>query len=240
LVRKRLVHAIITTIGALDHDLARSWKPYYQGDFTLSDEELLRKGMHRLGNLLIPFESYGKLIEEKMRPFLKAIYQRGVRDIATYELCELMGKEIARQDSMLYWAAKKGVPIVVPGPLDGAVGSQLWLFQQVHHDFRLNLFKDQELLSELVFKARRTGGMIIGGGISKHHLLWWNQFRNGLDYAVQITSAVEWDGSLSGARLGEAVSWKKVATHAKKVDVWGDATIIFPIIVKAALERLGL
>ncbi len=38
----------------------------------------------------------------------------------------------------------------------------------------------------------------MGGGLSKHHTLWWNQYRGGLDYAVYITTASEWDGSLSG------------------------------------------
>ena len=48
----------------------------------------------------------------------------------------------------------------------------------------------------------------VGGGISKHHVIWWNQFREeaGMDSAVSITTAPEFDGSLSGARLREAVS----------------------------------
>ena len=41
---------------------------------------------------------------------------------------------------------------------------------------------------------------MVGGGISKHHVIWWNQYRDGLDSAVGITTAPEHDGSLSGAR----------------------------------------
>jgi deoxyhypusine synthase len=70
---------------------------------------------------------------------------------------------------------------------------------------------------------------MLGGGISKHHVIWWNQFKGGLDYAVYITTASQYDGSLSGARLTEAVSWGKVKEKAKYTTIDGDITIILPI-----------
>ena len=79
---------------------------------------------------------------------------------------------------------------------------------------------------------------MIGGGISKHHTIWWNQFRDGLDSAVYITTAVEHDGSLSGARVREAVSWGKVRKDARFVTVEGDATILLPVIMNAVADRL--
>ena len=93
-------------------------------------------------------------------------------------------------------------------------------------------------LADIVFGAKRTGALMIGGGISKHHTIWWNQFRGGLDYAVYITTAPEWDGSLSGARMREAVSWGKVKEKAKYVTVEGDATVLLPLIAGALIERL--
>lgn len=77
---------------------------------------------------------------------------------------------------------------------------------------------------------------MIGGGISKHHTIWWNQFRGGLDYAVYLTTANEFDGSLSGAQTREAISWGKLRTDARHVTVEGDATITLPLIVAAALH----
>ena len=72
---------------------------------------------------------------------------------------------------------------------------------------------------------------MIGGGISKHHTIWWNMFKDGLDYAVGITTAVEYDGSLSGARLKEAVSWGKIKEKARYITVEGDATVLLPLLV---------
>ena len=62
----------------------------------------------------------------------------------------------------------------------------------------------------------------------------------GLDYAVYISTAVEWDGSLSGARPREAVSWGKVGKDAKFVNVEGDATVLLPIVYAALNERLKI
>jgi deoxyhypusine synthase len=97
---------------------------------------------------------------------------------------------------------------------------------------------DEKQLSDLIWKAKRLGGLIIGGGISKHHLIWWAQFKEGLDYAVYLTTAQEWDGSLSGAKLKEAVSWGKIKEDAKKKTVQGDATVLLPLIVCALIDRL--
>jgi deoxyhypusine synthase len=235
IIEMRWVDIVITTCGTWDHDIARTFREYYKGDFYIDDLELRRRDMHRLGNILIPLESYGLVIEEKMRGLLEKLYNDGIKELSTYELSWHIGRTLD-ESSILYWAYKNEVPVVVPGPYDGAVGSQIWLFQQMHSDFRLNLYRDESLISEYVYNAKKTGGLIIGGGISKHHLLWWNQFRGGLDIAVQITTGVELDGSLTGARLSEAVTWGKVRQEGMEVSVWGEATIILPIIIKALLE----
>ena len=94
------------------------------------------------------------------------------------------------------------------------------------------------MLSEMTNDAKNTGAIIIGGGISKHHVIWWNQFRGGLDYCIYLTTAMEHDGSLSGAQIREAVSWGKVKSNAKKMTVEGDATISLPIIYAGLVDRL--
>jgi deoxyhypusine synthase len=55
-----------------------------------------------------------------------------------------------------------------------------------------------------------------------------------------LTTAFEYDGSLSGAQIREAVSWGKVKPEAKKVTVYGDATIILPILLAAVYESLNV
>jgi deoxyhypusine synthase len=227
----------ITTCGALDHDIARHFSQYKEGSFSMDDSELANQNIHRLGNILVPMDSYGPLIEEKMQSFLEEEYQNGVREMTTVEICKMIGKHLG-DDSFLFWANKNDISIVVPGIMDGAVGSQIWLFTQKHHDFKLNIMGDADLLSGLIFKAKKSGAFMIGGGISKHHTLWWNQYREGLDYAFYITTAQEFDGSLSGALVKEAISWGKVTQKAMQATLHAEVTTILPFIYAALISKL--
>jgi deoxyhypusine synthase len=241
LVRDGFVDAIITTCGTLDHDLARSYRPYYHGEWTLDDADLHRRHLYRLGNLVIPEANYGTIIERKMRPILDGLWTAGTRGLSTVELCRAIGASIpatAGGTSILRAAYERRVPVFVPGITDGAVGSQAWLYWQDHRGLFFDLFADEQQLSDLVFEAKRSGAIMLGGGISKHHTIWWNQFRDGLDAALYLTTAVEWDGSLSGARTREAISWGKVKPNARHTTVEGDITVLFPLMVGAARERL--
>ncbi len=238
LVKRKAVDAIVTTCGTLDHDLARLWRPYYHGSFDLDDRELGREGVNRLGNILIPNECYGEILEEKLQPILADLHKEKP-EWSTRDLVRGLGLAIAdeerAEESIVYWAAKNDIPIFVPGPTDGAVGGQIWMYWQQHKDFKLNLLEDEQHLMNLCMDAESLGAVIIGGGISKHHVIWWSQFRGGLDHAVYITTAQEWDGSLSGARLEEAISWGKVKEDARIVNVEGDATVLLPFMVAANL-----
>ncbi len=237
LVKRRLVDVVITTCGTIDHDIARCWKKYYKGSFVMNDAQLHDKNINRLGNVLVPNDSYGIILEQKMQTILQELWKEGVREVSSSQLCREIGNRICNETSILYWATKNNIPVYVPGIVDGAVGYQVWLFSQ-DHDFKLNLLKDSGELNDIVFTAKKSGALIIGGGISKHHTIWWNQFKDGLDYAVYVSTADEWDGSLSGARPREAVSWGKINAKAKRVMVEGDASLILPIMVSALLSRM--
>ena len=237
MIKNRWFNVAITTCGALDHDIARHFSHYKEGSFTMNDSDLADQNIHRLGNVLVPLESYGPLIEEKIQLFLEKEYQNGVKEMSSSDICKMIGKNLG-EDSFLYWAFKNNVDVIVPGIMDGAVGSQIWLFTQKHSDFRLNLTGDANLLSGFIFKAEKSGAFMIGGGISKHHTLWWNQYREGLDYAFYITTAQEFDGSLSGALVREAISWGKVTQKAKQATLHAEVTTILPFIYSALIKKL--
>jgi len=242
LLKQGYFDIIITTTGTLDHDLARLWKNYFHGTFMADDIELHKKGINRLGNVFIPNESYGIILEEKLQPFLEEIYEEKT-SWSTKELIWAMGehlidKQKKKEESIIYWAWKNKIPIYIPGIMDGAVGSQLWMYYQEHRKFNIDLLKDEQELADSVFSAEKSGALMIGGGISKHHTIWWNQFKDGLDYAVYITTAVEYDGSLSGAQTREAISWGKMKEKANHITIEGDATILLPLMIPAIIDQL--
>jgi len=237
MIKKKWFDVVITTCGALDHDIARHFSNYNQGSFTMDDVELTKQNIHRLGNVLVPMESYGPIIEEKMQSFLEEEYAKGTREMSTEDICRMIGSHLG-EDSFLYWAYKNDVKVVVPGIVDGAVGSQIWMFSQKHTDFKLNIIKDSDTLAGLIFKAKKSGALMLGGGISKHHTLWWNQYRSGLDFAVYITTAQEFDGSLSGALVREAISWGKVTQDAKQTTIHAELTTVLPFLYLGLLIML--
>jgi deoxyhypusine synthase len=234
MVKNKWFDILVTTCGTLDHDIARSFGKYYHGEFEADDIALRGRGIHRLGNIFVPRKVYGETIERKMSEWLDSLSSSGKTDLSTSELCREIGSRL-KSDSILYWAWRNEIPVVVPGITDGAVGYQVWQYSQ-NHKFRLDVLKDEQMLSDRVFEATRSGALILGGGISKHHVIWWNAFKEGLDYAVYITTAQEFDGSLSGARMREAISWGKVKKDALQVTVDSDVTLCLPLLYASILS----
>ena len=128
LVKRRLVDVIVTTCGTLDHDLARTYRKYSHGDFELDDIALGRQGLNRLGNVIVPNECYGEILEAKVLPWLSEIEEERAissdspwNGFGTVELCWAFGDRIEDEGSLLYWAAKHRIPIVIPGITDGSI-----------------------------------------------------------------------------------------------------------------------
>ena len=237
-LKREKFNVVVTTCGTLDHDIARTFRNYYHGSFELDDVELGEHGLNRLGNVIVPNASYGDIIEEVLTPMLQEIDEERRlinpenpwQGFGSVELCWAIGDRIEDESSLLHWAAKNRIPIIIPGIYDGSVGAQLFMHRQKMSDFNIDLLDDQQRLSDLVWTAESSHALMVGGGISKHHVIWWNQYREGLDSAVQITTAPEHDGSLSGARLREAISWGKIRAEAPQVVVEGDASVILPLL----------
>tara|TARA_Y100000996_G_scaffold395993_1_gene361694 strand:- start:1032 stop:2024 length:993 start_codon:yes stop_codon:yes gene_type:complete len=239
-LKRRAYNVVVTTCGTLDHDIARAFRDYFHGDFSLDDIALGREGLNRLGNVVIPNECYGEILEKVLLPWLSEIEdERKAKDstnpwrgFGSVELCWAIGDRIEDESSLLYWAAKNRIPMVIPGITDGSIGSQLFMHRQRSPDFMVDVLADEQILSDLIWTASESHGLMIGGGISKHHVIWWNQFRedSGMDSAVSITTAPEYDGSLSGARLKEAISWGKIRPEAEQIVVEGEASLILPLL----------
>ena len=89
-------------------------------------------------------------------------------------------------------------------------------------------------LEDIVLDAKETGAIILGGSLPKHHIMNANMMREGTKYTIYINTAMEGDGSDSGALPEEAKSWGKTAADADTVKVQCDATIAFPLLVAGA------
>ncbi len=237
MIKRNLFDVIITTGGAVDHDIARCFASYYHGTFGADDKELYNRGIHRLGNIFIPFDNYGLVIEKFVRKEVpRALDELGNR-FSLSELLNFLGGRLC-EGSLLRAAYESRIPMFSPGILDSSFGTALSLLSQ-EKDFYLDLIKDMLKLANLAFTMKKSGALVLGGGISKHHTIWWNQFKEGLDYVIYISTAVEWDGSLSGAREREAISWGKVSKEAERTFIPGEITALLPMMYVALLEKIN-
>ncbi len=239
LIRDGYVNAVVTNGANIVHDLVEAMgKRHMVGSVNANDAELFERGINRAYDIFIESEAFVEL-EGFVGGILDGLPEDKRTDIPIHGLLMEIGLKLEDEGSILYSAARKGVPIFSPGFLDSMLGIPLWMYSK-RSRLVLNPLRDFDLFSEMVYEAKKTGAIILGGGTPKHHTQYVNTLREGLDAAVQISSARVEDGSLSGAPLREAVSWGKLKGDRMGMTstIFGDVTIVFPLIVAAALEKI--
>ena len=241
LVKHKMVDVIVTTAGGIEEDIIKCFHPTYMGDFKYSGKDLRRKGINRIGNLLLPNKNYCEF-EDWFSPLISKMHDE--QDAASIEwakrivsgedvteseplppifvwtpskIIHRLGKEINNQESVLYWAAVNDVPVFCPALTDGSVGDMLFFHSFKRPGFVLDINEDIRRLNELAVRSHCTGQIVLGGGLVKHHVLNANLMRNGADYSVFINTGQEFDGSDSGASPDEAISWGKIRITANPV-----------------------
>lgn len=113
----------------------------------------------------------------------------------------------------------------------------IYVFSFKHPEFIVDLVQDIRAINSIAVSAKKSGVIILGGGLVKHHICNANLMRNGADFAVYINTAQEFDGSDAGARPDEAVSWGKIKADAKPVKIYADATLVFPLLVAQTFAK---
>lgn len=237
LVQHRMVDVLVTTAGGVEEDLIKCLAPTYKGDFSLPGAFLRSKGLNRIGNLLVPNDNYCKF-EDWINPILNQMLDEQTTKGVVWtpsKVVARLGKEINDESSYLYWAQKNEIPVYCPALTDGSLGDMLYCHSIRTPGLLIDIVQDIRAMNEEAVHAglRKTGMVILGGGLPKHHIYNANMMRNGADFAVIINTAQEFDGSDSGAQPDEAVSWGKIRGSAKSVKVHCDATIAFPLLVAA-------
>ncbi|XP_072752992.1 probable deoxyhypusine synthase isoform X2 [Anoplolepis gracilipes] len=239
LVQHKLVDCLVTTAGGVEEDFIKCLAPTYIGSFYLDDRQLREKGLNRTGNLLVPNDNYC-LFEDWVMPKLDEMLteqkEKGTLWTPSKMITKL-GEEINNEDSIYYWAAKNKIPVFSPALTDGSLGDMIFFHTFKNPGLVLDIASDGKRLNRIAMKAVNSGIIIVGGGVIKHHICNANLMRNGADYAVFINTSSEFDGSDSGARPEEAISWGKIRTTATPVKVCADATLVFPLLVGETFGR---
>jgi len=239
LVREGYVDAIVTNGANIVGDLIEAMgEHHYIGRVDADDEELWKKGINRAYDIYFEGKVFADL-EAFTVKILDEVPEEKRVDVSITGLLREIGLRLKDEDSILYNAAKRDVPIFSPGFLDSMLGIPLWMYSKSKR-LTINPLRDFDRFADVVYDAKKTGAIILGGGTPKHHTQYMNTLREGLDAAVQVSSARPEDGSLSGAPLKESVSWGKLKGGRMDMTstIFGEVTTIFPLIIAAALEKI--
>jgi len=237
LIESEHVKVLVTTGANLVHDMIEGiGHRHYMGTFQAEDKTLKEKQIGRIGDIYVEQNAFEHL-EKWIYDLLDGLPAEKKQRMAIADLLLEIGKKLPDQDSILAAAARKNAPVICPAFLDSVAGFHLWLYGQ-NGKIKIDPLLDVSKLVDIVYDAKRAGAIILGGGVPKHFTLFANTFREGVDLAVQITMDRPEPGGLSGASLEEAISWSKVKPEGRTVTVICDATIAFPLIVAAALEKI--
>ncbi|GMH63661.1 hypothetical protein TrLO_g4310 [Triparma laevis f. longispina] len=240
LCKNKLVDVIVTTAGGIEEDFIKCFRPTYMGDFNkFKGKDLRLKGINRIGNLLIPNNNYCKF-EDWFSPLLTKMHDEQEETGAFWspsKMIERMGRDIDNEESVYYWCAKNGIPVFCPALTDGSVGDMIYFHSYKRPGFILDIAQDIRLVNDEAVKSHATGMIILGGGLVKHHTCNANLMRNGADFSVFINTGQEFDGSDSGARPDEAISWGKIRLTADPVKLYAEATLVWPFIVAETFAK---
>ncbi|KAF1776011.1 DHS-like NAD/FAD-binding domain [Phytophthora cactorum] len=220
LAQHKMVDVIVSSAGGIEEDFIKCLAPTYIGDFSLKGENLRRRGINRIGNLLVLMTTTAR------------------HSLVPSTMIHRFGKEINNEDSVYYWCYKNNIPVFCPSLTDGSIGDMIYFHSYRNEGLVVDIASDIRRMNDHTIRAPgKTGAIILGGGMVKHHILNANLMRNGADYAVFVNTGQEFDGSDAGARPDEAVSWGKLRLGSKPVKIYADATLVFPLIVAETFAK---
>lgn len=238
LAQHKMIDCIVTTAGGIEEDLMKCMGTFHLGEFNMNDIENRLNGHCRIGNILVKNDTYIKLESFLLPLFAKMAKEQESEGIkwTPRKVINRFGKEINNEESIYYWAYKNDIPVFCPAITDGGIGDVLFT-NAYKNDLVIDVIEDIKELAKIAIRSPKTGAIIMGGGIPKHHILNSNIWKNGLDYAVYMNTGLYEDGSDSGAKASEGYTWAKLRVEAKYAKIFTEATLVFPILVAETFAK---
>jgi deoxyhypusine synthase len=233
LIRDGKIDVLVSTGANLVHDIIEGFSHHVLGDSEASDSNLRDEGVSRIYDVYVGDDDFVRFEE-----ILQEALPQSSDTMTGTEFLRILGSRIDDEKSILRSASDFGVPIFCPALSDSMIGLQAWLYKQTRK-LSVDAFSDVGELVDICYGSERAGIVMIGGGVPKNFALQSMLVTpKSFDLAIQLTTDRPEPGGLSGATLSEAVSWGKIAPEARRVTVYGDATINFPLMVASTLTRL--
>ena len=260
MIDKGMLDAVVSTGALITHGFVESiGMRHFKHNPSMKDHLLYEKGYNRVYDTL-ELEKNLDDTEEIIAKVLNKIDRNEV--LCSYKITNFLGKylaEITKGRAILKSAYLKKVPVYIPAFTDSELGLNFGIYMRKQklkgeEPLQFNPFLDLEDFTEKIRSAKKLGIFTIGGGVPRN---WAQQVAPYLDiidkrigqgggykryqYGVRICPEPVHLGGLSGCTYSESVSWGKFVPESeggKFAEVLSDATIAWPIILKAVVERM--
>ena len=247
LVKNRIIDCLVSTGANIFHDIHESLdKKHYIGTHLADDATLFKHGIDRIHDVFAVEEEFREA-DRLIGNFASKLDKN--KSYSSREFISLLGARVKElggsSDSIIVSAYEHDVPIFIPALTDSSIGIGLVYARRNGHRVMVDQIKDADEITRMVEQSTKTGVVYVGGGVPKNFIqqteviasLMGNDVE-GHDYAIQYTTDAPHWGGLSGCTFDEAVSWGKISSAARKVQVFVDATIALPIVVHALAEKM--
>ena len=254
------VQAVVSTGALMTHGFVESaGMLHFKHRPSMDDEHLYKRGYNRVYDT-IELEKNLDDTERALQQSLEGLPEDAV--LSSRLINEKLGEYLDRHvdgRAILRSAYRKDVPVYVPAFTDSELGLDLAIYKHAQakrsgRTIAFDPFLDLDHFAQLVRQHERMGIFTIGGGVPRN---WAQQVGPYLEilrkrigspepvrryrYAVRICPEPEHWGGLSGCSYTEGVSWGKFLPESeggRHVEVFADATIVWPLVVRAVMERL--
>ena len=262
MIDRGYVHAVVSTGALMTHGFVESsGRAHFKHDVKMSDSELYEKGYNRIYDT-IELEKNLDDIEGIVDEVLDGLNINTILSsrILTRALGEWLTKNV-KGKGVLKSAYAKNIPVYIPAFTDSELGLDVYLYVlrsviEGKKPFRFNPLLDLQHYAELINQQKKLAIITIGGGVPRN---WAQQVAPLLEliqsrmpqgkapehihgiqfsYGLRICpEPVNW-GGLSGCPYSEGVSWGKMDPQGTFTEVLQDATVVWPWILKATIQRL--
>jgi len=254
------IHALVTTGALMTHGLSEgAGLLHFKHRPGMRDEDLYQRGYNRIYDT-IELEKNLDDVEQILQRALQALPEDTV--LSSHLICKILGRDLEKNSpgrAILKSAVERDVPVYVPAFTDSELGLDLSIHNHQRAAdgrgaFRFDPFLDLDDFADRIRQHESLGIFTIGGGVPRN---WAQQVGPYLEilrarlgiaepvrryrYAVRICPEPDHWGGLSGCDYSEGVSWGKFVPESEGgrfAEVFSDATIAWPMIVRAVIERL--
>ena len=258
------VHIISCTGANLEEDIMNlvahsKYKriPNYRDLTPKQEHELMLQGLNRVTDTCIPEEEAFRRIQKHIFNIWKKAEEEGERYFPHEFMYKLLLSgvleqhyEIDPKDSWVFEAAKKHLPMVVPGWEDSTMGN-IFASYVLKGELKASTIKSG--IEYMTFLANwytensdnKIGFFQIGGGIAGDFpicvvpMLYQDMELTETplwSYFCQISDSTTSYGSYSGAIPNEKITWGKLDENTPKFVIESDATIVAPLIFAYVLN----